>query len=125
MSYDLHIEREDVLDPITVEQWEGYIAADPEMAFAPGGEVAADLPDGDKLSYANRGLAFWTVHPRAGTGGRWDPPAEGVTFDYRGGGVHVSGPDEETTGKMCRVAAKLGARVEGDDGEIYDAEDYP
>ena len=125
MSYDLHIEREDVLDPITRERWAEYVSSDPEMAFAPGGTVEVDLPDGDTLGYTNEGLAFWTAHPRCGAGGRWDPPAEGVVFDYRNGGVHVAGPDEETTGKMCRIAEALGAHVEGDEGERYAADDYP
>ena len=125
MSYDLHIEREDVFDPITREQWIDHVATDPELTFAPGGRTEMALPNGGTFDYRNNGWAFWTAHPRQGADGRYAPPPEGVLFHYHDGGLHVARPDDPIIGKMCRIADVLGAYVEGDGGERYAADDYP
>jgi hypothetical protein len=46
-------------------------------------------------------------------------------FDFREGRVAVKNPDEATIATMLVVARALGARVEGDDGEIYTTPDGP
>jgi hypothetical protein len=41
-------------------------------------------------------------------------------FDFQDGDVVVKNPDEEILKKMWLIAQALGAKVQGDDGEIYD-----
>jgi hypothetical protein len=44
-----------------------------------------------------------------------------VCFDFRDGNVTVKNPDEPTIAKMQEFAQKLGAHLQGDDGEVYPA----
>jgi hypothetical protein len=41
-------------------------------------------------------------------------------FDYRKGCISTKNPDEETIRKMIQIAQALDAKVQGDDGELYD-----
>lgn len=41
------------------------------------------------------------------------------TFCYFPGRVWVKSPDDQTIGKMLRVACELNARVQGESGEFY------
>jgi hypothetical protein len=112
MGYDVHITRADdwtesEAKPIRLEEWLEYVARDPEMRL--DGVAEAQLPDGSTLRYENAGLAIWTSG--TGEGGNW--------FDFRRGRVIVKNPDELILAKMVGIAAKLGARVQGDDGELY------
>jgi hypothetical protein len=50
-----------------------------------------------------------------------DHAASGARLDWRDGQVVVKNPDEILLGKMCEIAAALGARVLGDEGEFYEA----
>ena len=113
MGYALHIEREEVLDPVTGDEWVDYVRSDPEMELATGGRVDAKLPDGDVLSYTSEGLAIWIGHPRH------DPIGFRCLLDYRDGGIHISNPDDETIDKMRQIAERLRAKVAGDEGEQY------
>jgi hypothetical protein len=72
----------------------------------------AEVEDGI-LRYENEGLAVWMAyngHTLKGNMG-W--------FDYRKGRVVVKNPDDEILGKMRRIASALGAKVMGDEGELY------
>ena len=40
-------------------------------------------------------------------------------FHYSNGNVDVKNPDRQILGKMLRIADRLGANVQGDDGEPY------
>jgi hypothetical protein len=42
-----------------------------------------------------------------------------VWFDFSHGNIVVKNPDAAILRKMCEVAAALGARVQGDEGETY------
>ncbi len=117
MGYDVHITRADnwfdsASQPITLSEWLDYVAGDPEMRLDNAAE--AQGPDGQTLRYENQGLAVWTAYSGHGVGGNM------AWFDYRDGRVVVKNPDEEILRKMCRVAAQLGARVQGDEGAFYD-----
>jgi hypothetical protein len=46
-----------------------------------------------------------------------------VWFSYFEGNLTVRKPDDECLAKMRQVAAKLQARVQGDEGEVYDGVD--
>lgn len=115
MGYDVHITRaaewsDSMESPISLEEWTAHVEADPEMRMDNAAE--ATTPSGDVLRYENPGLAVWL-----GSSGR----SEGQTawFDLRDGRIVVKGPDEEILEKMRAIARALGARVQGDDGELY------
>jgi hypothetical protein len=107
MGYDLHVTRGDS-KPIGEAEWRAYVAGDAEFDLT--GVAEAQTPDGT-LRYENPGLTCWSGHPSG----------ERVWFDLRGGRVVVKNPDEPTIGKMLVVAHGLRARVEGDEGEIYES----
>ena len=107
MGYDLHVTRGDGR-PMSDAEWREYVASDPELDLT--GVAEAETPDGT-LRYENPSLACWRGHP-----GR-----QPVWFDFRDGQVVVKNPDEPTIEKMLVVAAALRARVQGDDGEIYES----
>ncbi|RKS68737.1 hypothetical protein BZB76_5864 [Actinomadura pelletieri DSM 43383] len=57
-------------------------------------------------------LAWMVTHPEVETDGAW--------LDWRDGCVVVKNPDEVLIAKMCEIAKKFGARVQGDEGEYHD-----
>lgn len=116
MGYDVHITRakhwtESESEPILLSDWIRYVTADPDMRL--DGVAVAKTPDGDVLSYKNEGLSVWTGWSRHLRDGNM------AWFDFRNGEVVVKNPDDEILEKMRRIAAALGARVIGDEGEIY------
>ena len=54
---------------------------------------------------------------RVGDGHAW--------FSYRDGEITVKDPDREISRKMFTIAVALKARVQGDEGETYDANGNP
>jgi hypothetical protein len=86
------------------------VAADPEMRL--DGFAEASTFEGT-LRYDNKGLAVWTKYSGHNVNGNM------AWFDYRRGLVVVKNPDEEIRTKMKQLAAKLGAKVVGDEGEEY------
>lgn len=116
MGYDVHITRaEHWLDsteaPIALAEWQAYVASDPEMRL--DGVAVAHVAGQPVLAYESAGLAVWLAYTGHDVGGNraW--------FDWRNGSVIVKNPDAEILDKMKRIAAALGARVVGDDGESY------
>src|SRR5690349_18916114 len=77
--------------------------------------VAEAQSSGGSLRYENPGLAVWRAHPE-GTE-TW--------FDCRDGEVVVKSPDDAIIAKMIALAARLGGRVQGDDGELYEEPGRP
>jgi hypothetical protein len=69
------------------------------VALAPGGHRGGN-------GRFNRAHASGPEH-----GGGW--------FDYRNGRIVVKYPDEKMLAKMRVIAEALGARVMGDEGELY------
>ena len=115
MGYDVHITRaahwsESESAPITLDEWLAVVNSDPEMRLDGVAHVAT--PSGT-LRYTNPGLAVWTAYSEHGVDGTK------VWFDHRLGMIVVKGPNEEIVGKMKRLAARLSARVFGDEGEEY------
>ena len=118
MGYDVHITKAaDWVDssenPITLEEWLSFVENDPEMRH--DGYAEAESPDGDMIRYENEGLSVWiryTKHRYDG-GMAW--------FDYGEGNITVKNPDSEILAKMYKIAQEFGAIVQGDEGEIYDA----
>lgn len=120
MGYDLHITRASTwLDaessPITLKEWIAYVEQDAEMRL--DGFAEAEVSSGEILRTESPGLAVWTAWSQRGVDGgqAW--------FDHYNGCVVVKDPDEEIIQKMISVAAKLDARVVGDEGETYPTTD--
>ena len=106
MGYDLHITRADF--------W-----AENEDAYIDAAEWSRLVESDDELSFDPRNGPHFAV---------WSGPAEieEPWFDWFEGNIHTRYPDPPTLGKMLRIAERLGARVQGDDGEIYARiEDHP
>lgn len=113
MGYDIHITRaphwtESHSVAITLDEWKAFVADDPDMRMANFAEATS--PAGETIRYENEGLAAWIP-------GACENPAG--WFDYRNGRIVVKNPDEAMLAKIKRVAELLGARVMGDEGELY------
>ncbi len=107
MSYDIHITcRESWLDEdgpeIDLQHWKIIVASDPSLAeFIDFDED--DDPEGFEF------LVEWSGHPHG----------DKYYFDYEDCGLTVRRADEPAIEKMKQIAVLLGAKVQGDDGEIY------
>lgn len=96
------IGRESEQHPITADEWLAVVAADPELRI--------DEANGPYF-------AVWA--------GTCSYP-EGGWFSWEDGCVTTKHPDRAVLNKMLQLAAKLGAVVQGDDGEVYTCcEDWP
>ena len=114
MGYELHIHRaaEDWMDasstPISQAEWIGLAEADPELARA--GSYLTSRPDGSTAEIPT----FTYTAPDRDDGC-------GFSLDPEDGKITVAGAyDQASRMKAVELAKKLGARVQGDDGEFYD-----
>ena len=99
MGYDLHVTRRkqwfDEEGPdITIEEWICYVASDSEL------ELNCD-------HWGSESAEFVT-HPD-----QWP-----IWWDKRGE-IYAKNPDRMVVCKLVQIAEALGARVLGDDGEVY------
>lgn len=107
MGWEVHMTRaefwaESDQRPITSDEWLAVVKADPELRI--------DEANGPYF-------AVWS--------GMCSYP-DGGWFDWQDGCVSTKSPDRAILGKLLELAAKLGAEVQGDDGEVYSsAEDLP
>jgi hypothetical protein len=100
MGYEIHITRQDESwsedDPtrhITPEEWQALAAADASLRAVPeNGPNFFEMVDGDG----------------------W--------FDWSAGRLSTKHPDEKTLAKACEIAARLNAKVQGDEDELYFAD---
>ncbi|QJW99405.1 hypothetical protein [Frigoriglobus tundricola] len=106
MGYDLHIHRADdwhefEQHPISSAEWMAVVAADPELRPDPNHEF----------------LALWSGPCRY---------PDGTWLAWNDGEIHTKNPDRAIVAKMLQIARRLGARVQGDNGEFYNRpEDMP
>ena len=112
MGYDLHITRaenwwENQGKEVRENEWRELIEADAELCLS--GFAEANSSHGEMIRYENALLTTWSGHPNLDV----------VWFDFRGGNVVIKNPDEATLTKMQQIAQKLNAKVQGDEGEIY------
>lgn len=117
MGYDIHITRADEwfdseARPIAKEEWLALIEADPEL------QPAQPNADGSSLGYEMPGVAMWTAWSRAA--------AEDLPWiAYYEGRLMTKNPDREILRKLHQIAQALDAKVQGDEGEQYDADGEP
>lgn len=113
MGYELHITKKKNWNlggpDIAGADWMKYLESDPELRLSR--PVAVTLSDGSTYQHSIPTLAKWTGHSSGYP----------VLFDYRNESIVVRNPDAETISKMQQISKKLGARVQGDNGEFYDA----
>lgn len=119
MGYDVHITRKaNWFDRegagITIEEWKALIAGDQELRL--DGHAQVSLEDGRVLRTESPGLAVWTSYSGHGAEGGM------AWIDLRNGNLVVKNPDGEIIGKLWSIAEALNAKVQGDDGEHYDAD---
>jgi len=113
MGYDVHITRKkDWFDEdgphITEDEWRAYVASDSEMVMS--GVAEHTNPQGETIRLTHPLLTEWRRHSSGSV----------VWFSYFEGSLTVKNPDDECLAKMRQVAAKVQARVQGDEGETYD-----
>ena len=120
MGYDVHITRRDHWsdedNDIELNEWSAYIQSDQDMRL--DGYAETETPDG-VLRIESDGLAVWTGYSKHEEDGNM------AWFSYFEGDVCVKYPDEEVLQKMHRISVSLGAKVQGDDGELYDESGIP
>jgi hypothetical protein len=117
MGYDLHITRKQNWDDgavehsreISLDEWLAIVNADPELRIE--GYQNVRLPD---KSIFRQPLAAWIAYSRY----RADDPGPALGLSY--GNIDAKNPDREFRCKMWRLAQRLKANVQGDDGEFYD-----
>lgn len=99
MGHDIYITRaphflEAAQDPIAKEDWRALVAGDPELS----------VPDPSVPDYA-----VWNGHTAVRT--PWIDLADGNLFSRS--------PDHSFVRKLIDIAGRLGARVQGEGGELY------
>ncbi|MBN1442715.1 MAG: hypothetical protein JXA90_08400 [Planctomycetes bacterium] len=102
MGYDIHITRasewrENEGAEIRAEEWLAVIDADAQLS-----------PDPANGPYS----ALWTAHPEE---------KKDAWLDWYAGNVYTTNPDRHLVNKMLEIAARLEARVQGDENELYES----
>ena len=123
MGYDVHITRKafwfDESGPmITQEEWEAYIAGDPELRL--DGYAESTTAAGATLRTVDPGIAVWLAHPDVGPNGEG-----GWIGRHSRGNIVVKSPDQAFLVKMWQIAQVFGARVVGDEDETYGPDGRP
>ena len=109
MGYDIFITRaehpnESSQCPIAEADWKRLLQSDPSLEVSPTDYYDRRPNDGRTERFQ---MVLWTAHPDR-------PP-----FMLIDGAVQIKSPDDATIRKMVEMASKLGARVVGEEGEIY------
>lgn len=102
MGYDLHITRKDdwadeTGPVITAEEWRALIDSDSELEL--DSHTRCVMSDGEFV------FAAWNGQTGA--------------LGHYAGEITSKNPDELLIAKMIEIANRLGAKVQGDDGETY------
>lgn len=113
MGYDVHITRKtewsDEAGPrITEDEWRAYVASDPELVMT--GFAKCETAQGETIKISQPLMTEWRHHSSRSP----------VWLSYFEGNLSIKNPDAECLAKMRQIAAKLQARVQGDEGEYYD-----
>lgn len=118
MGYEVYItKKENWFDEdgpaISIDEWTKFVASDPEMRL--DGYAEAAVGEGKVLRIEGDGLSVWTAYSGHEKDGNM------AWFYYWDGNVSVKNPDLEILQKMASIAKNLSAKVQGEEGEWYDA----
>jgi len=122
VGYDIHITRKenwfDVEGPtISFDDWTALVNSDPEMRLDGFAEAATGA--GQIVKIKGPSLSVWTAYSKNGKDGN-------QAWLWLGqGNVVTKNPDSEILRKMYVIAQSLGAKVQGDEGEIYAPDGEP
>jgi len=122
MGVELHITRkenwydEEPAQDILLAEWLQYVSEDPEFRLDNYAQV--DVPNKGILRVEEEGIAVWTAYSGEGVG------QNHAWFTYWRGCVIVKNPGQEIINKMVAVAEALGAKVQDDEGTVYEKEAY-
>jgi hypothetical protein len=116
MGYDIHITRKanwfDDEPKISLEEWEALAESDPMLSAT--------------------GTISWTINGNLVEAKIFDVREPGDRDDIAaalywdpGGDVSAKNPTQAGIAHMATIAARLSAKVQGDDGECYDAQGNP
>ena len=117
MGYDVHITRKgDWFDEdgpaITREEWLTYVERDKTMRLVR--KATVENSSGAAFSVQDETLAVWA---------EWENREEGrneAWMWHSSGNVMAKNPDRAMLQKMFMIADALDAKVQGDEGEVYD-----
>jgi hypothetical protein len=117
MGYDIYITRknlwfDDEGSEIELTEWIAYVTGDAEMRLDGFAETMSN--SGDTLRVESEGLSVWLGYSGHQENGNM------AWFDFRRGNIVVKNPDTEILKKMWSIATALSAKVQGDEGELYD-----
>ena len=118
MGYDIHITRqenwfdEDGTRQISIDEWKSILSSDNEMRL--DGFAETTTANGETIRIDSKGLSVWTKYSGNGLNGNY------AWFDYSRGNIVCKNPDDEIINKMLDIAERLNAKVQGDEGEIYE-----
>jgi len=110
MGYELHITRKDRWSAtggpeISLEDWGAYVRGDKSMQMD-------ETSRGEGDEHASE--AVWKSWPAAKDGRE-------ARLWHAGGNVNAANPDAAVRRKMFLIADALGAKLQGDHGEIYNS----
>jgi hypothetical protein len=117
MGYNLYITRkenwfdEDDSNCISLAEWTKYLKDDSEMHLD---NFAEATTNGEYVKVETNGMSVWTKYSKAVAGGNH------AWFWPDNGSIVVKNHDIEIRNKMIDIARALKAKVQGDDGEIYE-----
>lgn len=109
MGYNIQIVRKKDYDnfeeesDITLLEWQRYLLTDPDLKLSKTFFGLDDTP--------GEGFVIWEKGSE-----------ENAWLDFYKGQIYSKNPSESTIRKMMSIAEKLNAKVQGDDGEIYNEE---
>jgi hypothetical protein len=94
-----------------LDEWKELIASVQEIRLY---NFANATTTSGTLWVESEGLAVWTKYSGDGLNDNH------AWFDYRDGNIVVKNPDNEIVTKMLDIARQLRAKVQGDEGEVYE-----
>ena len=118
MGYDIRITRQEnwfddnAKNRISLEEWKDFLSGDPEMRIDNSAE--AKTKSNEIIRAESEGLSVWTKYSGNGLDRNF------AWFDYNKGNIVCKNADEEIITKMLDIANRLNAKVQGDDGELYE-----
>jgi hypothetical protein len=100
MGYDIHITRKELWSDedgptISEDEWRKFIETDPDLEL-------------DSEASNTRDQMFFATYRRDQT-----------VFGWMDGDIFTKNPERDVIQKAVQIAERLGAKVQGDDGEVY------